>query len=132
MGIHFGMWLFISYKSLFQASCGPRPGAMPLKKALVVSASPFEGANTGSSCGRRLARHKCRLCSQWDASRGLSSEAIAPCCCRYTYTAEDVQKMIEEKRAKGASRRNVAAEKARLMTLRDHAEENNDYEALEQ
>lgn len=40
--------------------------------------------------------------------------------------------MVEEKRAKGASRRNVAAEKARLMTLRDQAEENNDYEALEQ
>lgn len=52
-------------------------------------------------------------------------------CCRYTYTAEDVQRMIEEKQAKGQSRRNKAAERARLTTLRDQAEENNDYEALE-
>jgi hypothetical protein len=40
--------------------------------------------------------------------------------------------MIEEKRAQGTSRRNVAAEKARLTTLRDHAEENSDHAALEQ
>lgn len=57
---------------------------------------------------------------------------ISWACCRYTYTAEDVQKMIEEKRAKGMSRRNAAAERARLTTLRDQAAENNDYEALEQ
>lgn len=53
-------------------------------------------------------------------------------CCRYTYTAEDVQKIILEKQAKGLSRRNVAAERARLTTLRDQAEENKDFTALEQ
>lgn len=53
-------------------------------------------------------------------------------CCRYTYTAEDVQKIIQEKQAKGLSRRNVAAERARLTTLRDQAEENKDFEAMEQ
>ena len=53
-------------------------------------------------------------------------------CCRYTYTAEDVQKIIQEKQAKGLSRRNVAAERARLTTLRDQAEENKNFDALEQ
>ena len=53
-------------------------------------------------------------------------------CCRYTYTAEDVQRIITEKQAKGLSRRNVAAERARLTTLRDQAEENQNHEALEQ
>ena len=52
--------------------------------------------------------------------------------CRYTYTAEDVQRMIEEKRTMGISKRNVAAERARLTTLMDQAEENQDVEAMEQ
>lgn len=55
-----------------------------------------------------------------------------PVWCRYTYTAEDVQRMIEEKRTMGISKRNVAAERARLTTLMDQAEENQDIDAVEQ
>lgn len=43
-----------------------------------------------------------------------------------------MQRIIEEKQAKGLSRRNVAAERARLTTLRDQAEENKNFKALEQ
>jgi hypothetical protein len=48
--------------------------------------------------------------------------------CRYTYTAEDVQRMIEEKRAKGTSGRNSAAERARLERRRDAAMDKGDLE----
>jgi hypothetical protein len=43
------------------------------------------------------------------------------------YTPEDVQKMIEEKRAKGQVR-NAALEKARLMQLREAARGKDDFE----
>ncbi|KAK9809057.1 hypothetical protein WJX72_008658 [[Myrmecia] bisecta] len=49
----------------------------------------------------------------------------------YVYTAEDVARMLNEKRAKGAGPRNVAAEKANLQRLRDYAQENNNEEELE-
>ncbi|DBB07013.1 TPA: hypothetical protein ACH3X1_011604 [Trebouxia sp. C0004] len=51
----------------------------------------------------------------------------------YTYTSEDVNKMLAEKRAKGTSRgMNSAVEKARLTRLRDHALEANDAEQVQQ
>lgn len=39
---------------------------------------------------------------------------------RYTYTSEDVARMIEERRAKGAKGFNVAAERMRLSNLREY------------
>ena len=62
----------------------------------------------------------------------MSGRQGMPVWCRYTYTAEDVQRMIEEKRTMGVSKRNVAAERARLTTLMDQAEENQDIDAVEQ
>ena len=47
---------------------------------------------------------------------------------RYTYTPADVQRMIEEKRARGTGGRNAAAEKARLERLRDNALDRGDAE----
>jgi hypothetical protein len=44
------------------------------------------------------------------------------------YTPEDVQRMIQEKRAKGLGVRNPAIEKARLQRLRDNAIENGEQE----
>lgn len=46
---------------------------------------------------------------------------------RYTYTAQDVQRMLDEKRARG-SMRNSAAEKARLERLREAAVDKEDME----
>lgn len=46
---------------------------------------------------------------------------------RYTYTAEDVQRMLDEKRA-GGFMRNSAAEKARLERLREAAVDKDDLE----
>ena len=52
--------------------------------------------------------------------------------CSYTYTSEDVNKMLADKRAKGTSRgMNSAVEKARLTRLRDHALEANDTEQVD-
>ena len=47
--------------------------------------------------------------------------------CRYTYTAKDVQRMLDEKRA-GGFMRNSAAEKARLERLREAALDKEDLE----
>ena len=44
-------------------------------------------------------------------------------CCSYTYTAADVKQMLAEKKARGSTRMNIAAEKARLLRHRDHAQE---------
>ncbi|KAL4518822.1 hypothetical protein Ndes2437B_g00900 [Nannochloris sp. 'desiccata'] len=49
---------------------------------------------------------------------------------RYVYTAEDVARMLEEKRLKGQGTRNVAIEMARLERQRDAAVERNDEERL--
>eukprot|EP00887_Chlorella_sp_A99_P003537 scaffold7.g3537.t1 len=46
----------------------------------------------------------------------------------YRYTAEDVARELEEKRAKGAAPRNAALEKARLERQRDHALERGEQE----
>ena len=47
----------------------------------------------------------------------------------YSYTAADVQRMVAQKRARGGGGRNLAAEKARLMRVREHAREMDDAEA---
>ena len=48
---------------------------------------------------------------------------------RYKYTHEDVAKIIEQKRAAGATH-NVAAERMRLTNLRDHHREQGDTEEV--
>ncbi len=48
----------------------------------------------------------------------------------YTYTAEDVARMVAAKRARGGGGRNRAAEKARLLRLREHARESGAAEEL--
>jgi len=48
----------------------------------------------------------------------------------YVYTAEDVARMLEEKRLKGQGTRNVAIEMARLERERDAAAERNDEERV--
>ena len=50
--------------------------------------------------------------------------------CRYVYTAEDVAKMVEDKRAAG-NVRNLAKEKSRLVVRRAKALEDNDREEAE-
>ena len=50
--------------------------------------------------------------------------------CRYVYTAEDVAKMVEDKRAAG-NVRNLAKEKSRLVVRRAKALEDNDTEEVE-
>ncbi len=55
-----------------------------------------------------------------------------PCClCSYTYTAADVKQMLAEKKARGSTRMNIAAEKARLTRERDHAQEVGDVNEIE-
>jgi RNA polymerase-associated protein RTF1 len=49
---------------------------------------------------------------------------------QYVYTAEDVAKLLEEKRLKGQGTRNIAIEMARLERQRDAAVERNDEERL--
>ncbi|DBA90384.1 TPA: RNA polymerase-associated protein rtf1, variant 3 [Trebouxia sp. C0004] len=49
----------------------------------------------------------------------------------YTYTAADVKQMLAEKKARGSSRVNIAAEKARLTRERDHAQEVGDINEIE-
>lgn len=44
----------------------------------------------------------------------------------YRYTAEDVDRLLKEKKAKGMAPRNAALEKARLEVQLQHARENND------
>jgi hypothetical protein len=46
--------------------------------------------------------------------------------CRYKFTAEDVQRMVEEKRQRGG--RNTAAERARLAQQMNYAKEQGDLE----
>ncbi|KAK9821785.1 hypothetical protein WJX81_002907 [Elliptochloris bilobata] len=48
----------------------------------------------------------------------------------YTYTSADVQRMVAEKRARGGGGRNRAAEKARLLRVREHARDTGNAEAL--
>ena len=50
--------------------------------------------------------------------------------CSYVYTAEDVTKMVEDKRAAG-NVRNLAKEKSRLVVRRAKALEDNDGEEVE-
>ncbi|CAD7701818.1 unnamed protein product [Ostreobium quekettii] len=50
---------------------------------------------------------------------------------QFTYTAEDVRKMVEEKRAKGQVIMNRTAEKANLQRKRDFAAEQSDWEEVE-
>lgn len=50
--------------------------------------------------------------------------------CRYVYTAEDVAKMVEDKRARGEIT-NVAKEKSRLEVRRAKALEDGDAKAAE-
>ena len=50
----------------------------------------------------------------------------------YTYTAEDVAVLLEEKRRKGTAPKNVALERAKLERERDAAAEAGDQERLEQ
>ncbi len=55
-----------------------------------------------------------------------------PCyLCSYTYTAADVKQMLAEKKARGSTRVNIAAEKARLTRERDHAQEVGDVNEIE-
>ncbi|DBA93937.1 hypothetical protein WJX82_005036 [Trebouxia sp. C0006] len=49
----------------------------------------------------------------------------------YTYTAADVKQMLAEKKARGSTRMNIAAEKARLTRERDHAQEVGDVNEIE-
>ena len=49
---------------------------------------------------------------------------------RYTYTSEDVMRMIEERRAKGAKGFNVAAERMRLSNLREYEAGRGDADAV--
>ena len=49
---------------------------------------------------------------------------------RYTYTSEDVSRMIEERRAKGAKGLNVAAERMRLTNLREYEAGRGDADAV--
>jgi RNA polymerase-associated protein RTF1 len=49
--------------------------------------------------------------------------------CSYTYTAEDVAKLLHEKRARGQAPRNLALERARLEREHDAATEAGDEEA---
>ena len=56
--------------------------------------------------------------------------SYVPALCRYVYTSSDVQKIIEEKRAKG-SLGHAAAERARLIALRDAAQETGNFEEAE-
>ncbi len=59
---------------------------------------------------------------------------VSCCCgasCRYTYTPEDVQRMILEKRSKGLGMRNMALEKARLQRQLDSALDNGQLEDAE-
>ncbi|KAL3144358.1 hypothetical protein ABBQ32_004113 [Trebouxia sp. C0010 RCD-2024] len=49
----------------------------------------------------------------------------------YTYTAEDVKQMLAEKKARGTARMNIATEKAKLVRIRDHAQEVGDDEEIE-
>ena len=51
--------------------------------------------------------------------------------CSYTYTAEDVKQMLAEKKARGTARMNRATEKAKLVRIRDHAQEVGDDEEAE-
>ena len=50
----------------------------------------------------------------------------------YVYSAEDVAKMLEEKRSRGGGVKNVALERARLERERDHARERGDEGAVEE
>ena len=51
--------------------------------------------------------------------------------CSYTYTAEDVKQMLAEKKARGTARMNIATEKAKLVRIRDHAQEIGDENEVE-
>lgn len=51
--------------------------------------------------------------------------------CSYTYTAEDVKQMLAEKKARGTARMNIATEKAKLVRIRDHAQEVGDEDEVE-
>ncbi len=53
------------------------------------------------------------------------------CLCSYTYTAADVKQMLAEKKARGSTGMNIAAEKARLTRERDHAQEVGDVNEIE-
>lgn len=57
------------------------------------------------------------------------STHVCQVCCRYKYTHEDVAKMIQDKRSKGATH-NVAADRMRLMNLRDHQREQGNAEEV--
>ncbi|KAL4425311.1 hypothetical protein ABPG75_009327 [Micractinium tetrahymenae] len=48
----------------------------------------------------------------------------------YRYTAEDVDRLLKEKKAKGAAPRNAALERARLEVQLQHARENNDTDVV--
>lgn len=48
----------------------------------------------------------------------------------YRYTAEDVNRLLKEKKAQGAAPRNAALEKARLEVQLQHARENNDTDVV--
>lgn len=51
--------------------------------------------------------------------------------CSYTYTAQDVKQMLAEKKARGTARMNIATEKAKLIRIRDHAQETGDVNEVE-
>lgn len=53
------------------------------------------------------------------------------CLCSYTYTAADVKQMVADKKARGSTRVNIAAEKARIIRERDHAQEVGDLDDIE-
>ena len=69
-------------------------------------------------------------CSQPVAWSSLS-QFKSGCVCSYTYTAEDVKQMLAEKKARGTARMNIATEKAKLIRVRDHAQEIGDVDEVD-
>ena len=50
---------------------------------------------------------------------------FSACACRYVYTPQDIQRMVEEKRARGQAA-NTTMQKARLQQQLQHAHDKQD------
>ena len=57
----------------------------------------------------------------------LLATLTVPCCCRYVYTPQDVQRMVEDKRSRGLAS-NRAMHKARLQQQLQHAHDTDNEE----
>ena len=68
-------------------------------------------------------------CTQSVACSSFSQYTLVVC--SYIYTAEDVKQMLAEKKARGTARMNIATEKAKLVRIRDHAQEIGDVNEIE-